>query len=112
MLCSDGAHAYQKLARDYDCEHRVIPVPKTGWIANAKGSHARVKGALTLGRVNARHEILKTAINRVFRGVSTARLPNYLTLLRLSPNRERDPMDLLRAALWGHELSSRTGITI
>jgi hypothetical protein len=48
----------------------------------------------------------------VFRGVSTRRLPNYLTLLRLSPNKERDPMDLLRAAIWGHELSARTGIAI
>lgn len=64
-----------------------------------------IQGALTLGRVNARHETLKTVINRVFRGVSTARLPNYLTLLRLSPNKERDPMDLLRAALWGREPS-------
>jgi hypothetical protein len=50
-------------------------MPKGGWVGNAKGGHARVRGALTLGRVNARHEILKTAINRVFRGVSTARLP-------------------------------------
>jgi hypothetical protein len=37
------------------------------WLGNAMGSHPRVSGALTLGRVNARHEILKTAINRVFR---------------------------------------------
>jgi transposase-like protein len=111
VLCSDGAHAYRKLAQNYGCEHRVIVAPKGGWASNAKGGHARVHGALTLGRVNARHQILKTVINRVFRGVSTARLPNYLTLLRLSPNRERDPMDLLRAVIWGQELSSRTGIT-
>jgi transposase-like protein len=112
VFCSDGAHAYRKLAEDYNCEHRVIMRPKTTHAAHAMGNHPRVQGALTLGRVNARHEILKTAINRVFRGVSTAQMPNYLTLLRLSPNRERDPMDLLRAALWGHELSSRTGIKV
>jgi hypothetical protein len=43
VLCSDGAHAYQKLARDCDCKHPVISRPKGGWVANAMGRVVCVK---------------------------------------------------------------------
>lgn len=99
VICSDGAGAYPNIAKDYECEHMAIQLPKQNWVAAAKGAHPRVKGALTLGRVDQRHQELKAAINARFRGVSTRWLPNYLAMLQVIRATGGDPMAFLRYAL-------------
>lgn len=88
LICSDGLAAYPRLAEAIPAyagtgEHRVIEPPKPTPAEKAEGLPWRSPGALTLGRVNAHHANLKTAINRHFKGVSTCHLPNYLAWLGL-----------------------------
>jgi len=83
LICSDGLIAYERLAEVIGGENRVIEPPKPTPEQKAEGLPWRRPGALTLGRVNAHHANLKTAINRLFKGVSTRYLPNYLAWLRL-----------------------------
>lgn len=90
VMCTDGLAAYRHMATVAGCEHRVIRPPGSGrtpWLAAIIGSRPRQPGRLGLGRVNARHTILKTVINRQLNGVSTRYLPHYLAWLRLL----RDP---------------------
>ena len=54
---------------------------------------------LSLGRVNAYHERMKTLVNRRARGVSTPLLENYLTWLRLVRQPFGAAPEVLRAVL-------------
>ena len=82
MICSDGHSSYPKLAEARSCEHRTIERPVHSPEDKARGLAKGTQGALGLGRVNSYHEGLKTSINRIFRGVSTRFLPNYLALAK------------------------------
>jgi transposase-like protein len=82
MICSDGHSSYPKLAETRFCDHRTIERPLHSPEDKARGLAKGTQGALGLGRVNSYHEGLKTSINRIFRGVSTRLLPNYLALAK------------------------------
>lgn len=82
VICSDGHSSYPKLAEARSCEHRTIERPVHSPEDKARGLTKGTRGALGLGRVNSYHEGLKTSINRIFRGVSTRFLPNYLALAK------------------------------
>jgi hypothetical protein len=82
VICSDGHSSYPKLAETRSCEHRTIERPLHSPADKARGLAKGTQGALGLGRVNSYHERLKTSINRIFRGVSTRFLPNYLALAK------------------------------
>jgi transposase-like protein len=82
VICSDGHSSYPKLAEARFCEHRTIERPVHSPEDKARGLAKGTRGALGLGRVNSYHEGLKTSINRIFRGVSTRFLPNYLALAK------------------------------
>ena len=99
ILCTDDFKGYAALADEVGAEHRVIETPKDTWLKKAVGHAPRRKGALGLGRVNSHHEMMETQVNRIFRGVSTEYLPNYLTMLRFDRHQPADPMKLLREAL-------------
>jgi transposase-like protein len=82
VICSDGHSSYPKLAEARSCEHRTIERPVHSPEDKARGLAKGTQGALGLGRVNSYHEGLKTSINRIFKGVSTRFLPNYLALAK------------------------------
>ncbi len=82
VICSDGHSSYPKLAETRSCEHRTIERPLHSPEDKTRGLAKGTQGALGLGRVNSYHERLKTSINRIFRGVSTRFLPNYLALAK------------------------------
>jgi transposase-like protein len=82
VICSDGHSSYPKLAETRFCEHRTIELPLHSPEDKARGLAKGTPGALGLGRVNSYHEGLKTSINRIFRGVSTRFLSNYLALAK------------------------------
>jgi hypothetical protein len=82
VICSDGHSSYPKLAETRSCEHRTIKRPVHSPEDKARGLAKGTQGALGLGRVNSYHEGLKTSINRIFKGVSTRFLPNYLALAK------------------------------
>jgi len=82
VICSDGHSSYPKIAEDRSCEHKIIDRPIHSQEEKAQGLTKGKRGKLGLGRVNSYHENLKTSLNRVFRGVSTKYLPNYLALMK------------------------------
>lgn len=82
VVCTDGLKSYPKVIKKAGAEHVVINPPDKGWLRKVLGGKPRKKGRLTLGRVNAQHERLKTFVNHRFRGVSTAYLPAYMGWLR------------------------------
>lgn len=82
VICSDGQSSYPKVAQACSGEHRTIERPVHTQDDKARGLTRGRPGALGLGRVNAYHQTLKTSINRIFRGVSTRFLPNYLALAK------------------------------
>ena len=82
LICSDGHSSYPKIAEARTCEHVTIERPIHSQEDKARGLTKGTPGALGLGRVNSYHENLKTSINRVFRGVSTKFLPNYVALVK------------------------------
>lgn len=81
-LCSDGFPGYADTATDRHCAHMVFKPKKPTPAAKARGLSRGRKGALGLGMVNSFHEVMKTGINRIFRGVSTRFLANYAALER------------------------------
>lgn len=87
LICSDGHSSYPKIAEARSCEHRTIERPIHSEEDKARGLEKGIVGALGLGRVNSYHHSLKTAINRIFRGVSTRFLPNYIALVKHVRNR-------------------------
>jgi transposase-like protein len=96
VVCSDGLAAYKAVAEEADSQHQRIAPPKApDYIAKAKGTGPRKPGRLGLGRVNAHHARIKTAINRQSNGVSTKNLPNYLALLRARRRPSFTPSDLI-----------------
>lgn len=82
IICSDGRTAYPKLADATSCDHHLFERPIHTLEDKTHGLSKGRPGALGLGRVNSYHEGLKTLINRIYRGVSTRLLPNYLALMR------------------------------
>jgi transposase-like protein len=98
VICSDGHSSYPKLAEARSCEHRTIERPVHSPEDKARGLAKGTRGALGLGRVNSYHEGLKTSINRIFRGVSTRFLPNYLALAK-HPRGAVPPLAFVRAAI-------------
>lgn len=81
VLCSDGAHVYEKVADKAGAEHRTIHVPTITPHAikiNPVPTPPRDASRLGLGRVNAHHGKLKVMINGRCRGVATKFLGNYL----------------------------------
>ena len=97
LLCSDGHGAYPKLAEETASEHRTIEPVKPTPEQKASGLSWRRPGALTLGRVNGHHSVLKSAINGLFRGVSTRYLPAYLAWQRALRDKP-EPIAFLAAA--------------
>jgi hypothetical protein len=98
MICSDGHSSYPKYAKAHSCEHRTIKRPIHSPKDKARGLVKGTPGALGLGRVNSYHQALKTSINRIFRGVSTRFLPNYLALVKHLRGRAA-PLAFLQAAI-------------
>jgi transposase-like protein len=92
VICSDAFPGYQKLALATGSAHHVFLPKKPTPEEKAVGLPIGREGALGLGRINSWHELMETRFNRTHRGVSTARLPSYLTMLvnihgeRLQPN--------------------------
>jgi len=83
ILCSDGLAAYKAVAANSQSEHRrILPPPKLTPAQKKAGGEPRKRGRLSLGRVNAHHQRLKTFINRRANGVSTKYLPHYLGWIR------------------------------
>jgi hypothetical protein len=81
VICSDAFPAYRQLAEATGSAHHVFvfkrPTPEEKAVGLPRGR----EGALGLGRINSWHEQMETRFNRIHRGVSTAYLPNYLTML-------------------------------
>ncbi len=98
LICSDGHSSYPKIAKARSCEHRTIERPIHSEEDKAIGLTKGTVGALGLGRVNSYHHSLKTSINRIFRGVSTRFLPNYMALVK-HVRKKLDPLILIRTAL-------------
>ena len=82
LLRSDGHGAYPKLADETASERRTIEPVKPTPEQKASGLSWRRPGALTLGRGNGHHSVLKSAINGLFRGVSTRYPPACLAWRR------------------------------
>ena len=100
IICSDGIRSYVGLAIDTDSEHRRIrtPIRKTK-AQKLLGGKPRQPCRLALGRVNAHHERMKTFVNRMARGASTANLMTYLGWQRTVGRAGFGPESLLRDAL-------------
>jgi transposase-like protein len=81
VICSDAFQGYQKLAEATGSAHHVFIPKKPTPEEKAVGLPIGREGALGLGRINSWHELMETRFNRTHRGVSTARLPSYLTML-------------------------------
>ena len=82
VLCSDGFAGYRRVAMEAGAEHyrfRQNHPEDLDHEAVVRNDSA----TLSLGRVNAHHERMKTLVNRRARGVSTRFLAHYLTWLRL-----------------------------
>jgi transposase-like protein len=95
LICSDGHGAYPKLAEETASEHCTIEPVKPTPEQKASGLPWRRPGALT--RVNGHHSVLKSAINGLFRGVSTRYLPAYLAWQRALRDKP-EPIAFLAAA--------------
>jgi transposase-like protein len=81
ILCSDGAHVYERIADAAGVEHRRIFIPTQtprSVKMNPVPTPARRVGRLSLGRVNSHHGKLKVLVNDRCRGVATKYLANYL----------------------------------
>ena len=98
LICSDGHSSYPKIAEARSCEHLTIERPIHSQEDKSRGLPKGKPGALGLGRVNSYHENLKTSINRIFRGVSTALLPNYIALVKQQRYKQA-PIAFIQAAL-------------
>jgi transposase-like protein len=100
IICSDGIRTYVKLAADTDSEHRLIPTPGRKTKAQKlRGGKPRQTGRLALGCVNSHHERMKTFVNRLARGTSTANLMTYLGWLRTVGRAGFGSETLMREAL-------------
>jgi len=98
LICSDGHSSYPKIAEARSCEHRTIERPIHSEKDKARGLGKGTVGALGMGRVNSYHHSLKTSVNRIFRGVSTRFLPNYIALVKHIRNRLA-PLIFIQTAL-------------
>jgi hypothetical protein len=102
VLCSDGAHVYERVADKAGAEHRVIHVPTITPYAvkiNPVPTPARQAGRLGLGRVNNHHQHLKLFVDGRCRGVATKYLGNYLGWHRAMVRKGFDGAALLDQAL-------------
>ena len=98
LICSDGHSSYPKIAESRSCEHRTIVRPVHSQEDKERGLTRGSPGVLGLGRVNSYHETLKSSINRVFRGVSTLFLHNYLAL-SIHRRKRLEPIVFIQSAL-------------
>jgi transposase-like protein len=99
VICSDGYPVYQKLAEWTNSEHHLIEYELATPEEKAAGLPRGRLGALGLGRVNYWHEVMKTRLNRIHRGVSTRYLPHYLTLLANRYAEKLPPKNLLQRVM-------------
>lgn len=74
IVCSDGNASYYALPRELGITLKMFSASKHGCPINP---------AFHVQTVNSYHERLKTWIDRIFRGVATKYLPNYLAWQRL-----------------------------
>ena len=96
--CSDGFAGYRHVEMEAGAEHyrfRQHHPDDLDHDAVIRNDSA----TLSLGRVNAYHERMKTLVNRRARGVSTPLLENYLTWLRLVRQPFGAAPEVLRAVL-------------
>ena len=81
ILCTDGWSGFRRVVRDSQASHVVVRNP----VKQDESSEDRPVtqldsegGKLSLARVNALHQDLKTFVNRQAKGVSTRHLQGYL----------------------------------
>lgn len=84
VLCTDGAHAYHRVARAADCK-----------LVQIKGSKG-TRGIYGIQHINSYHSHLRNLINHRFRGVATKYLNNYLAWFNLTKLTQGDRAEFLK----------------
>ncbi len=81
ILCTDGWSGFRRVVRESQASHVVVGSPVKQEEASEDRPVPQLDsegGKLSLGRVNALHQDLKTFINGQAKGVSTRHLQGYL----------------------------------